>query len=721
VATISNAKDLLPLLETIEPTIDPVTALERRGHTLSDAVKTRLKSGRAPTPAQLQLWTKAALKAGRSRITVGQAPALTPRSVSPNEFEFSAGVRMSAANEILNGVFANGTIPNELFLDELLSSSDSARLQSLFRVDPPGGRIGRLFVTGPPTVAQIGEGLDRVLLTIPFRLNFERIISTVFSQSRVVVTFATGVMKLGIKVVAETSTDSRGGRNVVIQLDLSQRQEARLEVDPQSPVQLVSPPAQDQVDLVAAILQGEIQKKLGGSLRLSLSATIPLPFGRLEIARVVILTRSNAILVGMKVVGTPGSGDPDTLVPLFPNSQANLFTRVHDQVLRFIIQDAAKSGVLTQAAKKTHPDAVIDSADIAFGPNTIKLIAKGRIVDLCPFNVDLGFTVTTTLTIKLTGTEIRVEKETSKDLDNGDAALCALGTLAFALFAAVAVVVFNGIGIASGIAAVVTFGVIGVLSVLLAFDSDDFALAFGSGGDNKPTILELDFPIPGTDLLPTLTGNFLRLDESTMLMAAHLGTRADRLNTYFYVRFMEPDSRNPAATVTRPMRGARVRLIDKDFPPPAGDDVTLPGPSTAESIAHATSDKPISHFKVTTRTHFERTADETFRDLIADRNGRIRIYIPRDKLLSNAGRKVVETTRLNLDTDKETTSVMRTPVSEARPDFFFRLTRTDGTSVDTLQLESGFFKNFQSARVGTPTNPLTITFGSVGPIVVDPG
>jgi hypothetical protein len=216
VATISKVKDLLPLLQTIEPTDNVIAALEQRGHTLSAAVKTRLRSGRKPTPEQLRLWTQQARKAGKSRVTVGQQPRIAPRELSPNEFEFSAGVRMAAANEILAGLHANGTIPNELFLDELLSAGDLNTLQSLFVLDRPGGRIGRLQITGSPTVAQISEGSDRVFISFPFRLNFERIISTPFNQIRSVVTFATGVMRMDVRLVAETSIDSRGSRNVVI-------------------------------------------------------------------------------------------------------------------------------------------------------------------------------------------------------------------------------------------------------------------------------------------------------------------------------------------------------------------------------------------------------------------------------------------------------------------------------------------------------------------------
>ena len=108
-------------------------------------------------------------------------------------------------------------------------------------------------------------------------------------------------------------------------------------------------------------------------------------------------------------------------------------------------------------------------------------------------------------------------------------------------------------------------------------------------------------------------------------------------------------------------------------------------------------------------------------DVIADRSGRIRIYIPRDKLKSKAAMMVVKTTRENVETEKVTTSTQQTPVMEARPDFYFRVTRADGTIVDTLQLGAGFFKNFLSSRIGTPANPMTITIGGSGPIVIDPG
>jgi hypothetical protein len=43
----------------------------------------------------------------------------------------------------------------------------------VFVEDIPGGHIGRLPITAPPTIEPIRDGSDRVLLSIRFRSNFE--------------------------------------------------------------------------------------------------------------------------------------------------------------------------------------------------------------------------------------------------------------------------------------------------------------------------------------------------------------------------------------------------------------------------------------------------------------------------------------------------------------------------------------------------------------------
>jgi hypothetical protein len=709
--TIANLEDLLPLLGSVAMADDPIAALEQRGHRLSPGLQARLEGRRAPSPAQLARGRRAVARAGALTVSTGPLPSFHSRELAPGEFEFSAGLRVSAANEILAGLHANGTIPDVIFLDELLAPGTLELLEGAFIVDRPGGRIGRFQITAPPTIAPIQDGFDRVAFTIPFRLNFERVRRVLSTQLRTVVTFATGRLRLVVGLATRTVPVSIAARNLEIQVDLSSSDEARLELDPDSPVQRRSPPDPGEADGLAIILQNALQQRLASSLRVTISAAIPLPIGKLEIRDTALITRGDALLVGIKVQGTPGAGDPETLTALFPNAETNFFTRVHDEVLRLIVRSAARSGELTRIAKETHPDAVIDSADVAFGNDTIEVRATGKIVDLCPLGVDLGFTVTTTLRITLEGTRIRVRKSTEENLDNLDAVVCTITTLGLALLAAVAVIVTQGVGLASGFAATYALGVVGVLTVMLAFESEDFDLVLSDSGDEEPTFIELDFPITGTDLLPTLTGMFIRLDESTMLMAAQLGLRPDVINTYFYVRFLEADNLG----IARAMKGAQVRLMDRDSPAPAGDDVTLPGPSTTTSGQST----PAGDFAITRRTHYERTADEIVREATTDHTGRVRIYVPHDELASQAGSKVVETTRVNLDTEEETTSTRRTPVFEAHPDYYFRVTRPGGTALETLELPRGFFLNFESARVGTPANPLVIALG--GGLVVGGG
>ena len=248
-------------------------------------------------------------------------------------------------------------------------------------------------------------------------------------------------------------------------------------------------------------------------------------------------------------------------------------------------------------------------------------------------------------------------------------------------------------------------GVIGVLVSILAFESEDFDLVFGDGGDGGPTCIPLDFH---TRNRPSADGD-RRHHPTRREHDADGGAHRHaprRFNAYFYLRFLDADQ----VGIARAMKGATVLLMDRDSPAPTGDDVTPPAPSTTSTGQQT----PLGPVVTTKRTRFERTPDQRFGEAVTDHAGRVRFYIPRDKLASKAGDKVVETTRLNLDTDQQTTSTRRTPVPEPNPDFYFRVTRPNGTVVDTLGLPSGFFLNFQSRRVGTPSNPLTISLGGSG-------
>ena len=707
-AILTTPKDLLPLLGSVVTAEDPVAALERKGHSFTAALKSSLQAKRVPTAAERKLWTKAAAMTGPVTFTAGKTTQAVARELAAGEFEFMAGIRMGVANEILAGTLANGTLPDTLFLDELLSSGSIDLLMGAFRMDRPGGRIGRLLFTAPPVLSVVRDGADRVAVTFPFRLLFERVFQAAGRTIRTVVTNATGRLRLIAGLTTRVVTVRPGERRLEMQIDLSQSLEARLDIDPGSPVQRVSQPGPGEVDGLAVLIQNALQQQLAGRLRVSISAQIPMPIGRLEIHDTTILTRGDALLVGVKVQGTPAPGNPATLVAHFPNAETNFFARLHDQVLRIAVQSAARSGELTTIARQSNRDAQISSADVAFGKDTISLVATGKVVDMCPLGVDMGFTMTVTLRFTLEGTRIKVTKNTDIDLDNADVALCLLTSLGVALLAAIGVFTMQGFFAALG-----AFSVIGVLTLLMEFDVPDLLSKLLEESKNDPLYVELDTPLPGTDLLPTLTGPIVRLDESTMLMLAHLGTRADDVNTYFYVRFMEADEFG----IAKAMRGVGVALMDRDSPAPAGDDVVLPPPST-RTTAHQTPNGVIA---TTTRTHYERSVDETVRQGTTDFTGRVRMYIPWDSLATRGGVKVEEIRRSNVDDadDEGTTSTRRTDVREARPDFYFKVTRGNGSTVDTLQIPSGFFLNFQSARVGSFASPLTIAFSGGRPLVLD--
>lgn len=708
-AILTTPQELLPLLGSVVTAEDPLAALERKGHSFSPALKSSLQPRRVPTATERAQWTKAARMSGPVTFTAGKTTQAAARELATGEYEFTAGIRMGVANEILAGTLANGTLPDTLFLDELLSAGSIDLFMGAFRMDRPGGRIGRMLFTAPPVLAVVGEGSDRVAVTFPFRLLFERISRTAGRTIRTVVTQATGRLRLIVGLTTQVATVRAGERRLEMQIDLSQSLDARLDIDPGSPVQRVSQPAPGEVDGLAVLIQNALQQQLAERLRVSISAQIPMPIGRLEIHETAMLTRGDALLVGVKVQGTPAPGNPETLVAHFPNAATNFFTRLHDQVLRIAVRSAARSGELTAMARRTHPDAQISSADVAFGKDTISLMATGKVVDMCPFGVDMGFTMTTTLRFTLEGTRIKVTKETSIDLDNADVALCLLTSLGTALLAAIGVLTMQGF-----LAALGTFSVIGVLTLLLEFDVPDLLSRLLEESKNEPIYVELDAPLPGTDLLPTLTGPLVRLDESTMLLLARLGTRPDDVNTYFYVRFMEADELG----IARAMRGVGVTMMDRDSPAPAGDDVVLPAPTT-RTTAHQTPNGVIA---TTTRTTYERTRDEAVRTGTTDYSGRVRMYIPWDGLATRGGVKVEEIRRWNVDTDDEEGpgAMRRTNVREARPDFYFKVTRGNGSVVDTLQIPSGFFLNFQSARVGSFAAPLTIAFGGGRPVVLEP-
>lgn len=230
--TIATAGDLLPLLGRVATEADPIAALARDGFTLAPDLERRLRQRtREVAPEVRRQWARLAPQAGRLTFSTGRTPQVLARDLAIGEFEVSAGVRMSVANEILAGLHANRTIPDILFLDRLLSPDILAALAGAFVVNRPGGSIGRLELTPAPTIAPMGEGLDRVALSLPFRLHFERIQNGPLRQLRIPVTFATGRLRLIVGLTSRVVPVSLGARQLELQVDLSQSIDARIDID----------------------------------------------------------------------------------------------------------------------------------------------------------------------------------------------------------------------------------------------------------------------------------------------------------------------------------------------------------------------------------------------------------------------------------------------------------------------------------------------------------
>jgi hypothetical protein len=711
-ATMVKVSDLVHHLSEVSFAENPVASLRKAGHSIDPSLIPKLQISNSSSKSRLPLFRQASKKAGRLTYSVNQAlPAFNASELAPGDFEFVVAVKIGFANELLAGSFSNGTIPEVINLDQTLSPEQIQQLTDRLVQDRPGGRIGRLFFSGPPVLSLPIERSGFIQIHLPIRINFEQIINSPFRTFRKVVTFFKGSLNL----IARLGAQVVHGANPTIQLmvDLNDRFGATFTADADSPVQRDGSGIGLGVDFVAAELQRGFQALYGDRLKVAISALIALPTGSLEIAEIQTTTIGDVLLAGVKLLGAAEPGDVSRLQLNFPSASDNFFVRTHGSVLARLAQAALESGQLTRAAKGVHPDAVITGVQVAVSNNRISIAATGRIVDLCPLGVDLGFTTTTVLEFTLEGSRVKVAKSTNTNLDNSDAVLCAITSLGIAIVIAVIVAILPGFGVASVAGAVGALSAIGFLQILLEYNGHEIDLLLGSGGGPTVHWINLSDALPGTDLLPALSGEFFRVDDGGLLLGGTLSSRPDDVNTYFYVAFQTVGEFG----IAQPLAGAKVRLIDRDSPVIANDDVTLPQPRTVTS-SHTTPNGTIS---TKTTTSFERGANEVFKSVTTDRNGRIRIYLPRSSLESVGATRVVQTVRVGIDGEEDVGEVTGKPIKEAFPDFFFSIETKEGARFDTEAMPSAHWLNFHSARVGSRQAPLLVFLGGQGgPMVFDP-
>jgi hypothetical protein len=162
---------------------------------------------------------------------------------------------------------------------------------------------------------------------------------------------------------------------------------------------------------------------------------------------------------------------------------------------------------------------------------------------------DVSFTVSLSLQFQLQGNQIIITRETTISVSKEDEIACLLTVFVISLililpafFAApllgfFAAILFTGILVDSGFS--------------------------GLSGSSTESIIDLDTPIPRTELLPVLSNLNSTAGEGVLAASATAAFRADDVNRFVYARFLGKPLTQAAAS---PLRGATVELWDQDAP-----------------------------------------------------------------------------------------------------------------------------------------------------------
>lgn len=682
---------------------DPLADLAREGYKLSPQLQSQLDSGLkdkklARPPAGV---TAADFK---GKLTFQQTPHITPSiSPAPGNYDVLAGLTFAVANTALDAVYQSGTIPHEVALDQLLSADELTALGGLFK-GVTGGQLSRLHLTSAPTIAGTTDGSAIVALLVPIQLDWIqfRTLSTGVTVARLITT-AVGTLKLTMTLVANVvprPDPAYSTMTIGVQLDTevtSAADSPRLTLAPDSPVQLSHPAPPGQIDGTAVLIQNVLAKELGSSLTVSVSPVFNLPIGSLELAHADIVSNAGMLLMGLQIAGTgtTGATNPSQLVSLLPSDGSNLYLKIQDSVANALVQSAIQSGQMTAIAKQQNSNAVIDSGSARFQNDEFVAQVNGRLVDECPFWVDLDFTDTRTVSLKLEGGSLVISQTDDQSITDLHNLLCLLTTLGLIGLAALAGVIFGGVlgGILGGIIGFVLSD-IGQLTL-----SQLSALIEGGGGGPDSTVIDLTQPIPDSDFLPTLSGGFFQIVDGGLLIGAVAGTRPDDIDTIIYVGFAVPAG-SVVLTATKPLSYVKVELMVQDVPPPVSPQVP---PNTSTGTG--------KHQVTKTYTFVPPTSDQQLGIGQTDLNGVVRFGLLANQLVTTAGMTKEEETAYDADAQRFITTTTLTPVLNDTPDLYFRVTMPDGSVVDTRQLPGGLMAHFVSARIGTLQKPLTFTFG----------
>lgn len=708
---IETTQELARVLSGRPASEDPRCDLERRGFELSPALARRVADLAPAKPidaARRQRWAAAAREAGPVHYFAGLPQRPERRERAAGDWDIVAAVGFDAVNAALAGLHATRVVPREIDLGRVLSSSELTRfivdvLRQVFERIPEGVSSILLRLDPAPTAVPIA-GTDSARLILPFTLDLG---GPSILGDRITIALIRGTMQLGVSLDAEVSFFGTEGR-LTIALGLpdppSPEQALAITIAANSPIQ--PRPGSGLASLVT-VLGLIVTRRLAPSLpSWVIAPLIHLPLGsntNLLVRQVGVRAVDNAgggaIVVGVRAGGLlPEPGDPDQLDDPFGARTGNLFLRVHEELIRNVLRAAHRSGYLDELAQEVDESARIEDVDASFTRDEIRFHVRGRLVDGCGLWKDLPFEVVHTVRFSLEGTRIVLTRENNVHVGTLDAVLCFLTSLLEgAIVGAVA-------GLASGLLVGMLGGIIlgivaGLAEPLAARPGGrlaaqaiwDFLHGEGSGGPDT-TVIDLDRPVPGTELLAQIEGLDAEVDEVSLRTWHRLSLVPDTINTYAYVALVERGLLRPGVT-ERPLPGVRIEMVDQDVPAPLGDDVRSP-PDEAERVVVSNRKRLVT----VSSTYLPPSQDQLLGLATTDSTGLARFVI----------RPALPRTRAG--------SVM----PEAAPDVYFRARLVDGRSFDSRTLAPGVLLNSSQRRIGTPDWPLTFAILE-RPLVLDLG
>jgi hypothetical protein len=713
-ATITTPQDLLDHLGEVVGSADPLSALRQRGFTFSKGLQERLaaaKPAKSLSPSERQRLAQMAARAGKVRFRVVDSLAARVPALPQGEWDFVFALRMDVLNQVLVALRAGYEFPREV-TEGVAAVFTRQRLEALSDDIPSASaRIGPLRLTGPLRLSAVG-GTDRVIVSAPIALVFLRSIPLPppLGGPDVVVSSLRGLMTFGVGVEPRVEGDELQLWLANVIQNPTPAERVHIAVDADSPIQPRSAAAlatfEEEIDFLFRLgVAGAVFDKAG-----TVCPIVHLPIGggddvQLRITDIGVrthdITDGDVIMVGVRVatdaLPEPDPGDTQTLRSPFTGSTGdfNAYARIHEELLRKLVKAALRSGALQRAASEVRDDVRVDDADAELDSNAFRVILDIRLVDACVPEIDLNVRYTITYRFSVFEGQFLVSQETDYDVDNTDAAICIVtASLELILQAS-----------AAGL-----FGL--VVDLMRQVPHFRGLIPDSAGAQDDPfqvvsAVFDPKEPVPGTEVLPRIEAVQALISNDKVESLGTASLRPDDVNTYIYAAFKRR-SQDPIPRPPTPIAGARVEVIDQDFPIPTGDDAKPP-PEQVET-------QTTGPFETTTIvTVIPPRRNQVLARGTTDGQGRVTFVLTPTQLRTTAGTVVTVVRKENSDGDVIQTARSERPFLEALPDVFFRVIPDGNPVFDTRLREGGFLIDLQARRTGSPDAPLTFVVGK-GPV-----